>query len=178
MKQFFKKHWLQLSGAVILGAFLLYAPYAAWAASVSGTTPNDGTATNMVAGPIRINAITLVNTAPGVTATPFTIYDAPGTSVTFTNDTYVTRGSAVTEVVRTYTDFLGNTVNITNNQLVITVTTNAASTNNFNILAAGSLAPAATQVITPTSPLFAAQGFMIIGPTSTVVTVDFTPLLP
>jgi len=177
MTKFLRKYWLQLVGATALSAFLLV-PIVSWAASVSGTTAATGAATNMVTGALRINAITLINGAPGVTATPYTIYDAPSTDTTFTNDVYVTQEAAVAEVVRTYTDFLGNTVNITNNQLVITQTTNAASTNTYRIIASGQLAAGATQVITPTTPLYVGQGFMISGPTSTVVTVDYTSLVP
>lgn len=178
MKNFLRKNWLQVSGVAALGLFLLYAPIAAWAASASGTTPADGTATNMITGAMRINSITLVNNAPGVTATPYTIFDAPGTDTTFTNDVYVTRESAVQDVVRTYTDFFGATINITNTQKVITLTTNAASTNLYRILASGALSPGATQTIVPLTPLFAGQGFMIVGPTSTVVTIDHTKLVP
>lgn len=129
---------------------------------------------NVQTGNQKINQIIVANATTN-TASVY-IYDAPATSLLWTNAAYNTRTlTGPTSVVTTYTNVFGAVETWTNSVLSTTTATVAASaTNAWPGLVVLSVPASSTTTYTPSSSVYALRGLLVTNTQTISLTVDYS----
>jgi len=161
----FKKFAASLMVGTLLG-FQLFG------AVISTNLPN-ASRVSLIPGPLTLLSITAQNVTNSGVATIYFI-DAPSTSVSFTNNTYITRGFYTTNAnVVTYTNFFGLTNSWTNSALISYSITNSAATNPYTIIQTFVINSNATAISQFTQPVFVPNGLLVTNVGGVVITVEY-----
>lgn len=140
------------------------------AASASLTTTTNYSY-NLLSVPASVSS---VNIASGSGALTVKFYDTTATNLLYTNGSYVSRSTYISNIVNNYTTTTGIT-NYTTNRVAYTLTvTNAAATNTLPVAAVWSI-PANTEIVLDVDLKFS-KGIVVNANTNATVNIVYYPL--
>lgn len=142
---------------LVLGLFAF-----TFASAQAATTAQalSGAATNSVVGSaVKVNSIVVAN--GGTNVLYLTVFDAPSTTLTYTNGAFTSYSQSLSNYVTAYTNVLGISESWTNRVVVFATNTTAAATNNFNTMLTLVVPAGTTQTYTPVSTFVATRGVLL-----------------
>lgn len=137
------------------------------------TTAAGAGKTSLLTGKTKVNSISVYNGSGG--AALVHIFDAPGTSVVYTNAAYTVVGNTVPAAsVTTYTNIFGTVENWTNSAVTTATTTTSSSTSvAYPKLVQFSIADGATATFTPSSPTYTSFGLLASNTAAVTIQLNY-----
>lgn len=160
---------------VIAALLLASVAFSAAKAATATATVTTASTNSLITVGARIQSYVVANSSAATCTIKF--FDAPSTSLTYTNPAYTNYVSYTTNIVTSYVTYSGVTNSLTNSGLYSYSSTVAAATNNYRTIVTLTVPAGETVTYTPTDGTLVSFGLTSTNSTNAAITITYSPAL-